>query len=54
MAGKGSKQRPTDLKKFNNNFDVINWKSKKTTKEQTDFDKRAIVSANKALNKHKV
>lgn len=27
--GKGSKQRPTDLKKFRNNFNEINWKSKK-------------------------
>ena len=29
MAGKGSKQRPTNIRKFNSNFDDINWNTKK-------------------------
>ena len=28
MAGKGDKVRPYDKKKFDENFDQINWKSK--------------------------
>ena len=27
--GKGSKQRPTDQKKFDKNYDLISWPSKK-------------------------
>lgn len=33
MNGKGSKQRPTDTKKYNDNYDSIFIKSKKKKKE---------------------
>lgn len=33
QAGKGDKPRPVDKKSFNNNFDQIDWKQRKTSKE---------------------
>ena len=32
--GKGSKQRPTDLKKFAKNYDGIDWKKKEPPKKK--------------------
>jgi len=32
MSGKGSKQRPTDRKKFDANYDRIKWEPKKKKK----------------------
>lgn len=40
--GKGSKPRPTDIKKFNENYESINWHDKEeelvTTKELISFN----------------
>jgi hypothetical protein len=32
-AGKGDKQRPTDQKKYNDNYDQIDWGKKKEEKK---------------------
>ena len=32
-AGKGDKQRPTDKKKYNDNYDKIDWGKKKEEKK---------------------
>jgi len=32
--GKGFKRRPGNLKRYNQNYDEINWKSKKIKKER--------------------
>ena len=32
-AGKGDKQRPTDKKKYNDNYDQIDWGKKKEEKK---------------------
>jgi len=44
-AGKGDKQRPTDQKKYNDNYDQIDWGKKKEEKkdEQSPLSKPEIV-----------
>lgn len=34
QAGKGDKPRPVDQKKYSENFDEINWKSKEKSKKE--------------------
>jgi len=34
MAGKGSRPRPVNKKKYDTNWSQINWKSKKNNKEK--------------------
>ena len=34
MAGKGDKPRPTNLKKYRNNYDLIVWSKPKENKNQ--------------------
>jgi len=38
MAGKGSKPRPVDTKKFVSNWDEINWRSKQTTPTEAEVE----------------
>jgi hypothetical protein len=35
MAGKGDKPRPVNKLKYNENYDLINWKNKKKTYKNT-------------------
>lgn len=56
-AGKGDKRRPTDQKKFDNNYDLIFRKQPKTPEEQkaiielTNMQKELYEKANSVLPK---
>jgi len=52
MAGKGSKRRPCDRKRFENNYDQIDW-SKETPKEpKLPWDESDIFGATEWEAKH--
>lgn len=54
MSGKGSKQRPTNIHVYNDNYSSINWSSDKTKSKPpmlTEKQMQELVDEVKSINK---